>query len=389
MLSPNQRKQRVFNDLESVEDIVSELRGKFSDKKLYLRYSIEKTELVINEFFDDNTLMVVTDPSVQTEKGISMYGLADKYIEVDLEVIEERGPGYFHCRVVGGRRALHGRKDLRFKVSMDQVIATNFRISKHTIDVGAYNIPTSIKVVLDQFLANNSSLADIVKVDVFKPDDRDAVLKQIRKTGQAVLVSDMSNPESYKAENDNMLDLYSMYRQELGRYIKQAVERGYRSLAVVPIIYINEKQESIPFAYIQLVSKTKEMDIETVLELKELSFSLVDRIRDANTLLIPVHQEVVDLSRGGAKLRVTNDTLKKSMQKARGFIFDLVFKLQAPITIYGEIKAVMNEDGGRLVVSVDFEGNSSRKDELKRFYGILQPMELDYKSRLIKQLKSR
>ena len=77
------------------------------------------------------------------------------------------------------------------------------------------------------------------------------------------------------------------------------------------------------------------------------------------------------------------------MLKARGFIFDIVFKLQAPITIYGEIKSTYNNGKGAVFVGVDFEGNSSRKDEMKRFYAILEPMEREYKAQLIRSLKGR
>ena len=104
------------------------------------------------------------------------------------------------------------------------------------------------------------------------------------------------------------------------------------------------------------------MGIDRVIDLKDMSFKLVDRIRDANTMLIPVHQQIVDISRGGAKLKISDPDLKKYIQKSKGFIFDIVFKLQAPLTIYGEIKSASTEPEGNLFIGVDFEGNSSRRD---------------------------
>ena len=121
--------------------------------------------------------------------------------------------------------------------------------------------------------------------------------------------------------------------------------------------------------------------------LKDHSFKLIDRIRDANTHLIPMHQRVIDISRGGAKLKITDKNLQKYIMRSKGFIFDLVFKLQAPITIFGEVKVSYTDDEGNLLVGVDFEGNSSRKDEMKRYYSILKPMETDYKAKLLKSMK--
>lgn len=387
LLKVNQRKQRQFNEIDEIDDAVGLLKEKFRDKKLYVRYSVEKTEVVINEFFDDGTMMIVTDPNYSAEDIISIYGLSDKYIEIDLEVLEERGPGYYHCTAKSARRAVKGRKDLRFKVTPEEVVATNFRISKQTIDISGFKIPTSIKVVLDQFHSSNSKLADIVKVDVLKMDDTDPLLKIVKKTGKTVFIPDAVAEDSYLAMTDDFVDVRELYGREFNAILKKNIERGYKSIIIVPIIYLTEREESVPFAYIHLVSKSENFGIDKVIDLKEHAFKLVDRIRDANTLMIPVHQNIVDISRGGAKLRITDDNLKKSMLKSRGFIFDIVFKLQAPITIYGEIKATYSDDMGAFYVGVDFEGNSSRKDEMKRFYNILEPMEKDYKTRLIQSLR--
>lgn len=388
MVKVTQRKQRGFNDLESVDEIYEILKTSFVGRKLYLRYTVDKIEVTVNEFLGDHSLIIGTDPIVKPDKIFSIYGLSDKYLEVDLEIVEERGPGYFHCRIVTGRRAVQGRKDIRFKVGEDEVVATNFKVSKHTIDVSNLKIPTSIKVVLDQFQISNSSLGDILKVDVFSSDDKNQILMNIKKTGKTLFVEDVADEESYKPMTDDFVDLDNLLGSDLNKFYKINNQKGYKSIIIVPIIYITEDERSIPFAYIQLISKSENLGLEKVLELKDESFKLVDRIRDANTVFLPVHQTIVDISRGGAKLKITDPDLKKSILKSRGFIFDIVFKLQAPITIYGGIKATQNIEEG-LYVGVDFEGNSSRKDEMKRFYSIIKPMETEYKSMLIKSIKSR
>ncbi len=383
-----QRKRRGFNDLESVDEIFNILRTKFTGRRLYIRYTVDKTEIAINEFLDDQTLILGTEPTFKPESTFSIYGLSDKYIEVDLEIIEEKGPGYFHCRIITGRRALQGRRDIRFKVTPEEVVATNFKISKHTVDISNLNIPTSIKVVLDQFQISNSRLGDVLKVDVFSSDDNNQILMDIKKTGKTLFIQDAADEDSYVPMTEDFVDLNDVMGDDLNRFMKINTQKGYKSIIIVPIIYITEDENFIPFAYIQLISKTENFGLEKVIDLKEETFKLVDRIRDANTVFLPVHQNIIDISRGGAKLSLTDPDLKKSVLKSKGFIFDIVFKLQAPITIYGGIKSTQDVDG-ELHVGVDFEGNSSRKDEMKRFYSIIQPMESDYKAKLIKSLKSK
>ena len=388
-MKTKERTNRNFNSFQTINDVVGILREQFNTRKLYIKYDVEKREVLINEYNPDNTLMIVTDPYYKADGNIVIYGLSDKYIEVDLQILEELGPGYFKCKIVSARRATEGRRDLRFKISSDDGVATNFRVSKHTIELNKFSIPTSIKVVLDQFQTANSRFADQFRIDVLSIDTKDAVLKIIKNTGKTLFIQNVSDPESYKALTDDFIDVAGTYGAELEKLIKRNIEKGIKSVIIVPVIYITEDEKSVTFAYIQAISKKEKMGIDKVIELKDMSFKLVDRIRDANTLLVPVHQQIMDLSRGGAKMKISNPDLKKYIQKSRGFVFDIVFKLQAPLTIYGEIKSTTTDSEGNLILGVDFEGYSSRKDEMKRFYSVLKPMEAEYKSRLIKSIKGR
>ncbi len=388
MVKVEQRKLRNFNPFGTVDDVIAILKEQFSTRKLYMKYDVDKCEVMINEYNQDGTLMIVTDPNYRGTGDIIIYGLSDKYIEIDLEVLDTMGPGYYKCRIKSARRATEGRRDLRFRINQGDAVATNFRVSKHTIDVTRFNVPTSIKVVMDQFQSANSRFCDMFKIDIFSLDNRDIVLKNIKNTGKTLFIENVSDPDSYRAMTDDFVDIAALYGSDLDRLIKRNIEKGFKSIIIVPVIYITEDEHSIPFAYLQAISKNETMGIDRVIELKDMSFRLVDRIRDANTLLVSVHQQLLDISRGGAKLKITDVDLKKYIQKSKGFIFDIVFRLQAPLTIYGDIKSVSNDSDGNVIIGVDFEGNSSRKDEMKRFYDVLKPMESEYKSKLIKSIKS-
>jgi len=332
--------------------------------------------------------MIAADPEFKPDKELIIYGLSDKYIEVDLAVVEEYGPGYFKCKIKGARRAQEGRKDLRFKLE-GEAVATNFKMSKHTIDVSRFNIPTSIKVVLEQFQSVNMKFSDKFIVDVIAGDTKDIVLKNIKNSGKTLFVPDLSDIDTYKAMTDEFVDVALLYGPELSQLVDRNVKKGYKSMIIVPVIYVVEDGRNLPFAFIQAISKEENLAIDKVIELKDMSLKLVDRIRDANTLHISVHQQIVDIGRGGAKLKIDNAELKKYIQKSQGFVFDIVFKLQAPMTIYGGIKTISKDADGNFFLGVDFEGNSSRKDEIKRFYDVLKPMEADYKAKLIKSMKNR
>ncbi|HSV97682.1 MAG TPA: DUF1577 domain-containing protein [Spirochaetota bacterium] len=382
-----ERKLRAFDDIRTLPDIIEMLKTQFHNRKLNIKYSIDRMEAKVNEYLEDNTVMLVTDQEFTPEDSITIYGLLDKYFEIDLKVVETRGPGYFRCSIVSMRKASRGRRDLRFRVGPEKVTATNFKISKHTIDITSFTIPTGIKVIIEQFQSQHSKLADIFKVDVFQPGD--PIIDRVKRSQKNVFIEDFSNPESLKPENDNFVDMEEFLGDDAEQYLKKGIERGYKSLIISPVTYITPAEQPIPFAYIQAISKKDILTIEKMLEIKELGFTLMDRIRDANTLLVPVHQQIVDISLGGAKLMLSDENLKKYVIHSKGFVFDIVFKLQAPITIYGEVKFTFSDKAGNLFVGVDFAGNSSRKDEMKRFYSVIKPMEIEYKNRLIKEMKQK
>lgn len=387
MLNLKDRKERAFEEIKSVDDVINLLKTQFKDKKLHIKYETHLGEVKINEFLQDKSIMLVTNPDYMPEEKLTIYGLLDKYIEIGLHVEEVRGPGYFKCKIENIKRASHVRKEIRFKVTPEKVVATNFKISKHTIDISNFNIPTSIKVLLDQFHSQNSHLSDIVKVGIL--EDEDIIFEHIKKTGETLFVEDISNPESYKAVTPDFVDAAALLSEDLNGFIKKNIEKGYKSIIICPVIYITESETSIPFAYIQLISKSKNFQLENVLEIKDLIFRLIDRIRDANTLLVQVHQTIIDISKSGARLMIEDENLKKYMLRAKGFVFDIVFKLQAPITIYADIRSTFSDEEGNMFVGVDFAGNSSRQNEMKRYYSMLDPMIKEYKDKLLKEIKHK
>ena len=52
--------------------------------------------------------------------------------------------------------------------------------------------------------------------------------------------------------------------------------------------------------------------------------------RLAGEVSVPAPMLIRDISRGGAKIKISDQRLKQYIPKSKGFIFDIVFKLQAP-----------------------------------------------------------
>lgn len=378
----HERKTREFIGIEDLDEILELIKNRIGARTVFLKKSAERIPATVSDCQPDHTLKLKTEEDFDPDgKALTFYALLDRYIEIDLEILEQLDAGLYSCKIIKMRKAAHGRSHIRFRMPEGQAVATNFRVSRQALDIGIYTIPTSIKVVLDQFQSSHSRMSDIVKVDIFRGEDS-ILLKNVKKTRKSLFIPDTSNPGSYAAAGEEFINCSEILGTDLKQYMQKTAEKGYKSMIIVPILYIDEAERTIPFGYIHLVSKSTPLTIETVDEMAMHSQKLVERIRDANTAFIQNHQEIVDISRGGMKLKITDNELKKILPKARGFIFDLVFKMQAPITIYGEIRVHSIDDEENLYVGIDFEGNSSRKNEMKRFYAFLDPMESDYKSKL-------
>lgn len=384
-----ERKQRFFEEIDDLSQMIDLLRKKFLKKPLSIKYDLDDKKAVIDVINADDSILIVTDENFTPgpEKLIMLSGLVDKYFEIDLFVDKEEAPGNFTCTLKAARKATSGRSDLRFKVKEEEVLATNFRVSKHSIDLNMFTLPTGIKVILDQFEVSQKGQYDFFKIGYFK--GADPILTKIKKTGKTLWVEDLTKEDSYSPMTDDFIDFKDILGSDLKKYMSKARDKGFKSMMIVPIIYITDSEDTIPFAYIKAISKSLNFNFEDVFKLKENSFKLVDRIREANTITLQAKQNLIDISRGGTRLKIDNDQLKRYLLKAKGFVFDIVFKLQQPITIYGDIKFTGVDENKNLILGLSFSGNTARKNQMKHLYEVLQPMEIDYKKKLIMQMKAR
>jgi len=374
--------ERQFEIIDSVDEVIQVLNENLSSITFYIKFDSNKNVVQINEISEDGSITVITDPNfTPVNNKLTIYGLLDKYFEIELAVTGVMGPGYFKCNIIKANRAVSVRKELRLKVKPEQVLATKFMVSKHSIDVSNFNIPTSIKVLLDQFHSQNTNLSDIFKVDVFEQGH--GILDNIRKAGKILFIQDVNNPDAYGYSDEDVIDAREILGKNISEYTKKYAEKGYKSIIIAPIQYITDAGNPVSFAYTQMISKTRIFTTDDINKLKQDLDNLITRIKDSNTLHIDVNQQIADLSKSGAKLHITDEDLKKYLVNTRGFVFNIVFKLQAPITVYAEIKNIYSDADGNMFVGVLFAGHSSRKGEIKRFYSYLDPMIKTYKEQLL------
>ncbi len=91
---------RKFEIIDSYDNILEVLKQNIANLIFHVKYDIEKTVVQISNIINDKSIDIVTDPNFQPEKNIiTVYGLLDKYFEIDFEIVETKGPGFFRCAI--------------------------------------------------------------------------------------------------------------------------------------------------------------------------------------------------------------------------------------------------------------------------------------------------
>lgn len=363
-----------------------------SERELEIIYEPEKIRHLIQKYLANHRMFLKGfDPPF----AVKMAGASElNVLSVDLGEYEpENGQElvlfrilgrYMHlqCTVIGhtGQSSLYtlsvqsaaiARKDreaLRIPIRDDDAYITNIRTSKHTIDATLFNIPTSVKVGFSTFeqQLRACNIADSIKIDVY--GKRGTVLDSIRKTGKPLLLTNTEEPAAYQVPaGTEFLDYADYLDDGLTEQITQYRREKVKSEIIVPINYLTHDMTPIPLGYIQLQSKSEHFDAAKVKEVEGMATTMIERIRDSNTVVIQERQEVLNLSRGGLRVNITHEQLKDYLNRQQGFTFDLIFKMQAPITLHALIRASIFTPNGEMILGLQISGRASRHEQVKRF----------------------
>ena len=374
---------RRNRELESVVDIAKVfyiVQNHLMTKPLYFKGYPQRYRTKILQIIDENTLELVIPPEVKVEEQMTVYAILKKFVEIDLMLIRKMDKQIYHFAIIGSNIAKSNRQTVRFTVERGDVFINHIRASKHIINASVYNVPTTVKVIMHQHEPFLKPLADEVYLTPF--DESNSKHRLIKKTSKTYYIRDFEDDSSYDAINEEFIDIRKYLQNDLSKAKKYYQSKGIRSEIITPILYIASDEEMIPLGIIHMISLSEPLEIDKVLEAKDVSFQIVDKVRAANTLIVNKRQDVLDIGRGGAKIKITDNELAKNLIHQKGFSFDLYFKLQAPITMYSTIRNHYWDKNGNLIVGVDFQGRGSRKEDIKRLEEMLEPLEKAGKDKL-------
>lgn len=294
--------------------------------------------------------------------------LLARYVEIDCLFIKRITPARILCRVDKVSIAKKDRVSPRFMVNEEGLVnVTNLVSSKTIIEANMFNIPTLVRVNFDDYKKRLSlKSGEQVILDVFKSglERKFEVIKSLQKI---LYIADCTNPTSYQMNEDGFLNYEDDIDDQIESLAKQNRDKKYKSELIIPILYTNEMDEIIPIGYFWLQTKENFISREDLEYYKLQLVEMVERIKDANLIKSLEKFPVLDVSTTGLRLKVADTRLIETLPKQKGFLFELVFKLQAPFTFFAKVAWARKNNEGELLLGVEFTGRQRSYAEKIRF----------------------
>jgi|JI8StandDraft_1071087.scaffolds.fasta_scaffold52601_2 Cu/Ag efflux protein CusF len=371
------RNMDIFSEPEKKLHVLTKF---LAGKDLKFKNSPEKGRIVLKKISPDgNKVLVSADPitNLEINEKIVLFRILARFIQLECKVLQKKDGNDYVLAVERIGIANKDREAPRYPVPPGHVWITNILTSKATIDANMFIIPTSVKVNFSDYEIKLKNSCDFIRISVFKSDDSEK-FHTVRKTQKILLIEDTQNINSYKtSQSPDFINYSEEVDSEIQKEMRDFKDHKIVSELIVPVSYLDLEEKAITIGYVHMQSKKDKFDLLKAMEVKTLTFEMVDRIRNSNTITITDRFPVIDISSGGLKVKINNPDLNTNLPRMTGFNFDIFFKMQSPMSVYGTIRSVTKDTDGSLIMGIHLAGHSSRPGEKKRF---LENLELMKKS---------
>lgn len=291
---------------------------KLHAKSLFLKNSLPPAEFYVTGE-SDRGIELSFAPDLDIAEKITLYLTVKRQVEFDFELIEmvETGTAIFRPLVARIGKAI--RSNPRIKVGDDRVVVTNFHLSKNEISPNNTKLQITNKVIFTDFEKRLSN--QYPGLHIKSATDKDL-------------------PSAIKSHGEKDADVVT---HEKGHFF------------VSPILY-DGVEPPIALAYLYFpVNDPAAVGEDTRQQISQHCQEIIERIVNANTVNIKEKQKILDISLGGVAIMVTDQDLIKYLPHQKWLTFDVIFKMQAPIRLKGEIRHMEQMDEG-IRTGISFQG---------------------------------
>jgi len=323
-IEPIKESKRLWDYVNDPKVITNLIIVKLNRHSLYLKNSIPPAEFTPTQEKEDG-IEFYFNPSIKLSDKIILYIDLKRHLEFHFQLIKEESPGRAILKPELVKVSKFQRRYERIPIKGDEVYANNFRVNKNKISTNNIQFQITSKIIFPQIEEKY----------------------QEKFAGIKILLSNAENlPEELKKQEINQPTIIKINIKYMFVYPIVVFQKN----KFVPLIYILYPISNLP---------SEEMKTQILIDLEKIADETYEKIIEANTILIKKKERVVNISEGGVALEITDEQLKSLIPYQENIIFDLIFKLVAPLRMYGEIRYVhklKKDDKESLLVGIDFTG---------------------------------
>jgi hypothetical protein len=355
------------SDQVAIKRLVSE---KLLNKELSVESpSFEKKNALIVSI-DEDDMVVRFEGFIPPVGSLLLTGFINNYYtELGLNVVEPVSSYSFRCKPTFLRIASVQRNDERFNIRDDLGVYINYiRIAKTELDFKGGKVPVSFKILFQKLSDENADLADKVMIQASDEMDKNSLRYQIIRSGKSIFLPDARDLSllAEHEENSDILNLKEALGNNLNKEMAKLISEEKIGWIACPISIPEKEDKWIPIAVLELFSKSP-FEIYKFMEVKALALKVVEKLRDMNVVEINQKQRIIDVSRGGLGIEIKDPELYKMIHINRYFLFNIMLKMQAPITFRGWLRYSKEQSDGSHHIGIKIQGETERQDHMKRY----------------------
>ncbi len=351
VITDTPRKISSINEPEKIEYIFKEYIGK---RPLFIKGNPGvQVDILTTPTQHDSHIVFKPQTAYEFTDKFTLYVTLKRHMEVKCSLIRE-GEKSTEALVESIDLAAQPRSGKRVDVRNQSVYGHHFLLSNNKIDINPMSYSISSQVIFHDFEKKMAVDFPGIKIYDLDPSSARAEKKIVKKFQKGFIWNVAGAADGL--DNDDLIPLNEGLGSEYDTVLDELRADGAQSWLVRPIFYLNLSGERFPVGYFSIRSNSEILNESLYESLGEWETKIIERIMDANTVLINEKEEIWNISEHGVLMKVTNEELKEYIMQRREFTFDLLFRYQAGLRFHAMVTHVLQTTDGHLLVGVAFNG---------------------------------
>jgi hypothetical protein len=324
-------------------------------KPVFVKNTFPPVPVTISTTDDENILKLNLAFPYPVSGNVELHLTYKRHIELHCNISEVKEGSYL-IKIAEAIIANKPRGDRRIGVENHEVFGHHFSISKNKIDINPMSFSVSNKVIFKDAERILSPQFPFLKIFDMDPTNDSIEKKIVKKFSKGMFLTDISKDSEKEfpeletvSAKEALADSYPEIKTDL-------VNKGVLGWILRPILYTNVSGNIFPIGYFSLKSTDRKLTEEDYHKLEEQETKIVERIKDANTIIINDRYKILNISNNGALLEVDNKEFQEYLLQRSDMTFDLLFKFMAGLRFFAKIHHIRKKPDGAMLVGVGFHG---------------------------------